>query len=162
MIPLLCLPGLLPASDPPLSVSTVLSFTTRQMQRHALFYRIILAAAVAAISFLATTARHIPVVEDVSDKFNHILAFSVLGLLADFSWPATGFRAPKVLALLGYGLAIEVVQLFLPHRDFSLWDLGADALGLLLYGFSVPLLRNIYPLSERFKAPGEDDRGRPC
>jgi len=111
-----------------------------------------LTAAVIAISYLATTSRHVPAVEDLNDKTSHILAFYVLGLLADFSWPATGFRRAKVLALLGYGLAIEVVQYFLPHRTFSLFDLGADGIGLFLYALSRPMFRHIYPLSERFKA----------
>jgi VanZ family protein len=133
-----------------------------QMQRHTPFYRTLLAAAIVAIFYLATTARHFPGIDEVSDKLKHVLAFYVLGLLADFSWPATGFRLPKVLSLLGYGVVIEVVQLFLPHRDFSLWDLGADALGLLLYGSSVPLLRGIYPLSERFKTPEKSGPGRPA
>ena len=132
-----------------------------QKMRTALPYRLTLAAAVAATTYLATTARHIPVVEDVSDKLNHVLAFYVLGLLADFSWPESGFRLPKAFALLGYGLAIEIIQYFLPHRTFSLFDLGADAVGLFVYASSVPLLRNIYPLSERFKASGERSSGRP-
>jgi len=113
-----------------------------------------LTAAVVAIFYLATTSGHLPVIEDLSDKTEHILAFYVLGLLVDFSWPATGFRAPKTLSLFGYGLAIEIVQYFLPHRTFSLFDLGADGIGLFLYALSVPVIKNIYPLSERFKASG--------
>jgi VanZ family protein len=122
-----------------------------------------LTAAVVAIFYLATTNGHIPVVEGLSDKTEHILAFYVLGLLVDFSWPMTGFRTPKALSLFGYGLAIEIVQYFLPHRTFSLFDLGADGIGLLLYALSVPLIKNIYPLSERFKeskTSGEQKLGR--
>jgi VanZ family protein len=37
--------------------------------------------------------------------------------------------------LLGYGLAIEIIQYILPYRSFSLLDLAADAFGLLAYGF---------------------------
>jgi VanZ family protein len=122
------------------------------MLRNVLTYRLTLAAAMIVIVYLATMSRHIPVIEDVSDKAGHILAFYTLGLLADFSWPRSGFRAPKLLSLLGYGLAIEIIQYFLPHRSFSLLDLGADAVGLLIYAGSVPLLKNCYPLSERFKA----------
>jgi VanZ family protein len=35
--------------------------------------------------------------------------------------------------LLGYGLLIELIQRELPYREFSLFDLAADALGILLY-----------------------------
>jgi VanZ family protein len=131
-----------------------------QVERGTLTYRLTLASALVGIAYLATTSRHIPIAEDVSDKVNHVAAFYVLGLLADFSWPKSGFRAPKVLSLLGYGLAIESIQYFLPHRSFSLVDLGADAVGLLLYAVSVPLLKNLYPLSERFKAEEGQPLGR--
>jgi VanZ family protein len=132
-----------------------------QVERGALPYRLTLAAALVVTSYLATTSRHVPVVDDVIDKVNHIAAFYVLGLLADFSWPKSGFRAPKVVSLLGYGLAIESIQYFLPHRTFSLFDLGSDAAGLLLYAVSIPLLKNLYPLSERFKASEGQKLGRP-
>ena len=108
-----------------------------------------------AITFLATASIQVPVAKDINDKINHIAAFYVLSLLVDFSWPKTGFRFSKVLWLLGYGLAIEIVQYFLPHRAFSLFDVGADAVGLLLFWLSVPLLKNIYPLSKRFETSEE-------
>jgi VanZ family protein len=118
--------------------------------------RLLLIAALVAIFALATTRFSLPVGQDMNDKAGHLLAFFALALLVDFSWPATGFRARKVLSLLGYGLAIEVVQYFLPYRSFSLLDLGADAAGLFLYGMTVPLLKNLFP----FKARWEVDIGR--
>ena len=126
-----------------------------QKRDAAKFYRVMLGIALCAITFLATTSVHVPVAEDINDKINHIAAFYVLSLLTDFSWPKTGFRTAKVLCLLGYGLAIEIVQYFLPHRTFSLFVLGGDAIGLFLFWLSVPLLRNIYPLSKRFET-GEE------
>lgn len=103
------------------------------------------------ISFLATTSIQVPVMESVSDKIKHVAAFYTLALLADFSWPDTGFGFVKAVWLLGYGLAIEIVQYFLPYRTFSLFDLGADAVGMVLFWLSIPLLRHIYPLSQRFE-----------
>jgi len=123
-----------------------------QKRHTTLLFRMMLTAAGVAISSLATTSRHFAFVEDLNDKIEHILAFYVLGLLVDFSWPIAGFRAPKVLSLFGYGLAIEIVQYFLTRRTFSLFDLGADGMGLFLYALSVSAIKNIYPLSERFKA----------
>lgn len=127
-----------------------------QQKQHALIYRVILAITLGAISFLATTDIQLPVAEDISDKINHAVAFFTLALLVDFSWPKSGFRALKVLSLLGYGLAIEIIQYVLPHRSFSLFDLGADGVGMFLYGLSVPLLKNLYPLSKRFETGGEE------
>ncbi len=113
------------------------------------FYRVLLGTAICAISFLATTSRHIPVVENISDKINHVAAFYILSLLVDCSWPKTGFRASKILPLLGYGLLIEITQYFLPSRSCSLYDLGADALGMFLYWISIPLLMKIPLVSRR-------------
>jgi VanZ family protein len=111
-----------------------------------------LTTALVVTTYLSTTSRQIPVVADVNDKLNHVLAFYVLGLLADFSWPGTAFYARKAFLLLGYGAVIEIIQYFLPYRSFSLFDLGADAFGLILYAVSVPLLKYIYPLNKRFRA----------
>ncbi|MFI0376449.1 MAG: hypothetical protein ACH253_09795 [Candidatus Thiodiazotropha sp.] len=54
----------------------------------------------------------------------------------------------KYLPLFGYGLFIEVVQAFMPHRVFSTWDLLADILGLLIYPLVLPLLLRIPRLQQ--------------
>jgi VanZ family protein len=72
-----------------------------------------------------------------------VIAFYALALLVDFSFPQTGFNRVKTLSLLGYGLAIETIQYFLPYRSFELLDLGADAVGLFAYGISIPVLRRL-------------------
>ncbi len=106
--------------------------------------RIGLVAALAGITILATTPLSYPVVSGVNDKFNHVLAFFVLALLADFSFPEKEFAAAMMLSLLGYGLAIEITQYFLPHRMFSLLDLAADAAGIGLYKIFRPLLKKVW------------------
>jgi len=87
----------------------------------------------------------------VNDKIEHAFAFFTLALLADFSWPKSGFNLRKSLSLLGYGLAIEITQYFLPPRDCSLFDLGADAVGLCVYWMALPVLKNVPPLNLRWK-----------
>ena len=114
-------------------------------------FRSALGAAIIVVAYLATTPLHVPLVENVNDKVNHVLAFFVLGLLADFSFPERGFGASKILALLGYGLLIEVVQYFLPYRSFSLYDLAADAVGLALYGCAVPAIKKLPWLRGRWQ-----------
>ncbi len=106
-----------------------------------IIYRVLLVMAAIIIISLATTSREIPIVEDINDRVNHIFAFYVLALLLDFSFPASAFRATKVLSLLGYALAIESIQYFLSYRTFSLFDLGADAFALVVYRLSLPYLR---------------------
>ena len=84
----------------------------------------------------------------VSDKLQHALAFYALALLLDFARPRTEFGVRKFAVLMAYGVAIEFVQYFLPWREFSLLDMVADAVGLLLYVASIPLLMR-FPLLRR-------------
>lgn len=107
-----------------------------------LAFRLALLTSVIIILHLATTQMHYPVVDNINDKVNHVFAFYVLALLIDFSFPRNGFGLTKALALLGYGLLIEVIQYFLPYRSFSLYDLAADGAGLFIYWISLPALRH--------------------
>lgn len=122
-----------------------------QTQKATLTFRLLLATTLIATAYLATTSSSIPVVEDVNDKVEHAFAFFTLALLADFSWPENGFGPRKILFLLGYGMAIEITQHFLPHRTCSVFDLGADAVGLFLYWMAIPILKNVPQLSRRWK-----------
>lgn len=64
-----------------------------------------------------------------SDKIAHVLYFAGLWLLAR----RAGFAArwPLAVALLCYGVAIEVAQQLAPtHRSASLHDVASDALGI--------------------------------
>ncbi|MCG7863245.1 MAG: VanZ family protein [Candidatus Thiodiazotropha endolucinida] len=105
--------------------------------------RVLLAMALLVISYLAFTPLDTPVVTEFNDKLSHIVAFFALAFLVDFSWPRSKWNPLKYLPLFGYGLFIEVVQAFMPHRIFSTWDLVADILGLLIYPLLLPLLLRI-------------------
>ncbi|RJP85192.1 MAG: VanZ family protein [Desulfobacteraceae bacterium] len=96
-------------------------------------FRTLLLVTATVILFLATTPREIPVVSGFNDKFNHVLAFLVLAGLADKSFPETKSSLKKMLPLLGYGILIECIQYFIPWRMFSLYDVAADAAGLIVY-----------------------------
>ena len=105
--------------------------------------RVFLVLAVAAILWLATTDVSYPVVDSVPDKFNHGIAFAVLALLADQSFPASRLGLAKVLALVAFGIGIEVLQYFLPHREASFFDVLADVAGIAAYALCLPLLDKI-------------------
>lgn len=61
-----------------------------------------------------------------SDKFQHILAFATLAVLAALGWPALS-RLRIGLGLLAVGAGIEVVQMIpVLNRDAELLDLLAD------------------------------------
>jgi VanZ family protein len=66
-----------------------------------------------------------------SDKIAHVLYFALLWLLARRGGFAS--RWPLALALLGYGVSIEVAQQLAPtRRAASLTDIAADTLGVAL------------------------------
>ena len=88
----------------------------------------------------------------LNDKLEHAAAFLALAFLLDFAWPRQPWMWTKWLPLLGYGLLIEIVQYFIPFREFSLWDLAADGLGLLLYGYSLPLIKRTPGLAPRWNS----------
>jgi VanZ family protein len=117
-------------------------------------FRLLLGLALALITWIATTELPGPVIFDLNDKLNHLAAFFTLALLSDFAFRGSGFGPAKFLPLLGYGLLLESVQHFLPYRDFSLLDLGADALGMTLYAASIPLLRRHPPFAGRWQELG--------
>lgn len=113
-------------------------------------FRLALAAALVVITYLATTQLDYPAIGNINDKVSHILAFYVLALLGDFSFPEHKFDPEKIFLLLAYGLLIEIIQYFLPYRTFSLLDLLADAIGLVLYSLSIPALRGTPLLRRRW------------
>lgn len=114
---------------------------------HIIIFRILLMSALIAITILATVPLEYPVVAGINDKANHILAFFVLALLADYSYPEKKGNRFIFLSLLGYGIAIEGIQYFLPYRMFSVADVGADAIGLILYRFLQPVFKTVAPPS---------------
>lgn len=113
-------------------------------------FRFGFAATLLVVSYLAVTPAEHKVSQLVSDKLNHLAAFLVLAALLDFSVPRVEFTIAKAGALLGYGLLIEIVQYFLPFRQFSLLDLAVDALGLAAYALLRPLCRRLPILRERW------------
>lgn len=112
---------------------------------------IVLLLAIAALSLLSIRGPdlHLP----NSDKLNHALAYCVLtvyfGQLVGTEWRR---RAVVVGSLIGYGIAIELLQALTPTRVAEVADLVANAagigLGLLL--LRTPLSRLLIAIERRF------------
>jgi len=101
-----------------------------------------LALLVASIAMLSPGEPEQPLLFPGEDKLWHLLTFAVLAFLADAGWPDKGFVPLKYLPLCAYGIGIEILQNYIPNRQFGLDDLVADGTGLLLYGaLALPLLR---------------------
>jgi len=113
-------------------------------------FRLSLAAALVVITCLATANLDHPMGTSINDKVSHFLAFYTLALLADFSFPKGGFGFIKIVLLLTYGIGIEVIQYHLSFRMFSLLDVAADTMGLVIYWVSLPALRSIPMLKRRW------------
>lgn len=74
----------------------------------------------------------VPPISTGWDKSNHALAFFVLAVLANLSWPRLGWWKPAI-GLVGYGIVIEIVQYFV-GRDAAALDVFADSVGIALHG----------------------------
>jgi len=72
------------------------------------------------------------VFELASDKLWHALAYLVLYLSCQFAYRRQVTHISRFALLLGFSLLVEVLQYFMPNREFSLQDLVANAAGLLL------------------------------
>lgn len=85
------------------------------------------------VSYLALTPSPSTGVDLGWDKLNHASAFAALAFAACLGWPEMRYgRAPMLAALLAYGGAIEIIQLFVPGRSCEWGDLLADAVGISL------------------------------
>ena len=103
--------------------------------------RLVLVLALLIITSMALTPTPGEVQQSVNDKLGHALAFLLLAFLVHTSWPRSQFGWRQFSALLGYGVALETAQHFIPNRYFSLLDLLADLAGIALYILMIPLVR---------------------
>ncbi|WP_371378326.1 VanZ family protein [Thalassotalea aquiviva] len=95
-----------------------------------LFFRCCFVFTVLSVTALALMPLEGTIVIKVWDKLNHLVAFSVLAALLYLSNWLRGWR--YFTLLLGYGVLIEVMQSFTPHRFFSIADIAADLVGIAL------------------------------
>jgi len=85
-----------------------------------------------AIEYLATTSIEIKPIQNSWDKANHFIAFFTLYVTLSLGYQKFELFK-KVLILLSFGIQIEVVQYFLPNREFSLLDVFADGVGIVIW-----------------------------
>jgi VanZ family protein len=79
------------------------------------------------------------------DKAAHTLAFAALMLLCAVAYRQRFSLARIALMLFIFGVGIEVVQYMLPYRQFSLLDMLANSVGILV---AFPL---IVPVEKLFR-----------
>lgn len=97
-------------------------------------YRLLLGLTLMIVTWLALTPQPPTLQADLMlDKWSHMLAFVVLAFLVDASWPDRTFDPAKWIPLFLYGVALEAIQMQIPNRIFDVADVGANAIGILLY-----------------------------
>lgn len=113
-------------------------------------FRFLLFITLIVVTFLATSSLEFTIVPSTYDKLSHFVAFFVLALLMDFSFPGSSFNVIKVVFLVSYSFSLEIIQHLLPQRMFSLFDIVADIVGLAAYGMFIPVFKNIPLLNHRW------------
>ncbi|WP_457445292.1 VanZ family protein [Roseateles sp. P5_E4] len=104
-------------------------------QRRAL-WRALLAVLLIVITCLALSPAPPKTITTGWDKSNHALAFAALAFSGVWAmWPVS--QRPRqwiwlVIALIGYGIGIEIAQSFLPPREADWHDVVADSVGIAL------------------------------
>jgi VanZ family protein len=99
--------------------------------------------ALAVISYLALAPITEAPVSTGWDKLNHFIAFFCLLGLFDYAFPSGSGFWMKITLLFTYGVSIELVQYFLPLREFSLFDVVANTVGIALYLLLRPLIHRL-------------------
>lgn len=110
-----------------------------------LFFRLALVLAVVLMTYLTLSKPTGSVHGLINDKLAHGIGFFVLAFVLDMAFPRFHLLW-KLLVLAGYGLLIELLQLYTGYRHFSWWDWLADIVGLLLY---LPWHKPVHHLAAR-------------
>ena len=101
-------------------------------ERRAL-WRALLAVLLAVITWLALSPAPPKTFTTGWDKSNHALAFASLAFSGVWGvWPRPRQWVWLVIALVGYGIGIEIAQSFLPPREADWRDVVADSVGIAL------------------------------
>ena len=114
------------------------------MQITQISFRFILLASLVIISTLATQEIDLESKNTFNDKLLHFLCFFYLTII---SWLAKLLDKELLLyvIVLGYGILIEIVQMYLPYRSFEFLDIFADMTGIVAASFFINFLKDFYP-----------------
>lgn len=81
------------------------------------------------------------------DKLAHFGAFFLLSTLLLFAYKFSKPLTFTALIMVLFGLLIEVIQIYVPYRVFSMRDFAADLLGIVFALIVFRILRSKYPLT---------------
>ncbi len=125
----------------------------RKLLENEKLFQLLFVICLVSIEFLATTTIDIEVVEAMWDKSNHFIAFFTLYILLSLAFTNMSVFM-KSFYLLLFAIQIEVVQSFIDGRYFSLMDIVADSIGIILgflaYKFIYPIAKNALPSNYKY------------
>ena len=80
----------------------------------------------------------------LSDKLLHFFCFLYLTII---TWMSRIIYKELLLyvIVLGYGILIEIVQIYIPYRSFEFLDIFADFIGISAGIFFINFLKYLYP-----------------
>jgi VanZ family protein len=109
-------------------------------------WRWLLALLIVVVAIFAFTPGDSAPSLGVSDKVDHVTAFAALAWTGVLAFdPAARTRLRLALALVGYGVVIELVQTQIPGRFAEFADVVADGVGITV-GLAVAVgLRRLWP-----------------
>lgn len=88
-------------------------------------------ALIALVIYLSVTPQPVEIPGDEGDKLGHLLAYGTVMLwFAQVYERRARWRVMAGLVLLG--VALEFVQRWTGYRSFDVWDMAADAAGVLI------------------------------
>lgn len=71
----------------------------------------------------------------LNDKMQHFIVFFILSFLLNRASSTIHHRIRNVLALLAFGIFIEIMQYLIPGRSADFFDFVADAVGIAAFQF---------------------------
>ena len=107
-------------------------------------FRLILAISIVVISILSIQHLEVEPSVNLNDKLLHFSCFLYLTII---SWLSRIIYKELWLyvIVLGYGILIEIVQIYIPYRSFEFLDIFADFLGVLAGSFLINFFKDLYP-----------------
>jgi VanZ family protein len=113
---------------------------------------------VAAVIYLSVTPQPIEIPLDEGDKYGHLIAYGTLMLWFAQLYERSA-RWVATLGLIALGVALEYVQRSTGYRTFDVWDMAADAAGVLIgFALAPPRLPNFLEVAERVLRLRPDER----
>ena len=95
------------------------------------FFTIIFNATLIICCYLFFSQQSVPTNIAHSDKYGHILAFFTLSLLLHKSTALSIIK--QIILLTCFGVAVAVIQSYIPYRSGGVDDVVADVIGILLF-----------------------------